>query len=128
MSADNAIEQAFMGFVGKAFSYIINPLIVLFVSFAIFLFLAMILDRFMLYTLGWGLPFLSGKSNGPDQGADLKTQRKAILWALMGVVIMLCSIGITFFLAATADDLFGGSGDRSAKKGLQETVSPLQIK
>lgn len=107
--AETAVEAAIYDLGGKMFSRIINPLVIVFVSVAIALFLYIIFKA-----------FLDGRTG--------KIDIKNLWWPLMGLTIMLSAIGITFFIGNTGNEVFQGPTGAGAVKGINDVVQPINIR
>ena len=110
MQAESAVETAIYNLGETVFGKIVNPIVALFVIFAI---------GYFLYAIAMSLlvRFRGGK---PDFKNDL-------LWPVIGLTIMLTATGITYFLGYTGDELFGGGRRGEAVRGIGDVVQPLNI-
>ncbi len=111
--AETAVEQAIYSLGGTLFARLINPLIIVFVSVAIALFLFIIFRRF-------SSNFFTGGNVAKDKGG--------LLYPLLGLTIMLSAIGITFFIGNTGNEIFQGPVGGGAVKGINDVVRPIEIR
>lgn len=109
--AETAVEQAIYSLGGSLFARLINPLIIVFVAFAIALFL------FIIFNLIRKKATAGGKIGTTD-----------LLYPVLGLTIMLSAIGITYFIANTGNEIFQGGGSAGATKGIKEVVQPINIR
>jgi uncharacterized membrane protein len=111
--AETAVEAAIYKLGGTLFAKLINPLIILFVVFAIALFLYVV---FRTITRKLGI-FGSGTVTYTN-----------LLWPILGLTIMLSAIGITYFIGNTGNEIFQGQTGAGAIKGIREVTQPIQIR
>lgn len=110
--AETAVEAAIYDLGGKLFSRIINPLVILFVVFAICIFLYIIFRSFF----------------NRSQGKVFKDYQNNLLWPLLGLTIMLSAIGITYFIGNTGNEIFQGRPGGDAVKGIDQVTQPINIR
>ena len=108
--AETAVEAAIYDLGSKLFSRLINPLVILFVAFAIALFLYIIFRN-----------FVKGRDGTVGNYKDL-------WWPLLGLTIMFSAIGITYFIGNTGNEVFQGQTGGGAVKGINEVTQPIQIR
>ena len=111
MTADNAVEQAIYKIGGVLFGKIINPLIILFVSLAIILFLYIIARSLWKGSQGYGKEAYTSN----------------LLWPIVGLTIMFSAVGITYFIGNTGNEIFQGGKGGKATQGIDKVVRPVEI-
>jgi hypothetical protein len=107
--AETAVEAAIYSLGGTLFGKIVNPLIILFVAFAIACFLYILFMRFWESKTG-------------------KMQISNLGWPILGLTIMLSAIGITYFIGNTGNEIFQGPAGGGAVKGIKEVTQPINIR
>lgn len=107
--AETAVEKAIYSLGGTLFSKILNPLIIVFVAFAIALFLYIIFKSF------W-------------DGRSGNIEVTKLTYPLIGLTIMLSAIGITYFIGNTGNEVFQGPTGGGAVKGIKDVVQPINIR
>jgi len=107
--AETAVEAAIYDLGGALFARLINPIIIIFVSIAIALFLYTIFRRF------WD-----------SKGG--KIALNDLVYPVLGLTIMLSAIGITYFIGNTANEIFQGPTGGGAVKGIGDVVKPIEIR
>jgi hypothetical protein len=108
---ETAVEQAIYSLGGTLFGKIINPLIIVFVAFAIALFLYIVFKSII------------DRSRGTVQNSY-----KNLLWPIIGLSIMLGAVGITFFIGNTGNEVFQGQPGAGAVKGINDVTKPIPIR
>jgi hypothetical protein len=108
---DSAVEAAIFTFGGLLFSRLINPLIIIWVSIAIALFLYIIFKSFL------------HKNDG-----SVQEYKDNLMWPIVGLTIMLSAIGIATFIGNTGNEIFQGPAGGGAVKGIKEVTRPIEIR